>query len=148
MAVAIVARQLVSLSENSKFALILACFAMCAGCNSANLPDIGTVSGIVTLDGKPVKDAVVQFQPSGGRPSRSKTNVEGYYELGYVGDVYGAVLGSHKVTISTQWMDEDRATHKIVSHPETLPAKYNSNSKLTSTVEAGHNDINFELTSE
>lgn len=118
------------------------------GCGSGNLPEMGTVSGVVTLDGKPVPDAVVRFQPNSGRGSRAKTNAEGYYNLGYVGSAEGALIGEHKVTISTQWMDEDRTTHKMVSHPETLPARYNSESDLTRTVEAGHNEINFELTSK
>lgn len=118
------------------------------GCGSGNRPEMGTVSGLVTLDGKPVPDAVVRFQPNSGRGSRAKTNADGYYSLGYVGSAEGALIGEHKVTISTQWMDEDRTTHKMVSHPETLPARYNSESDLTSTVEAGHNEINFELTSK
>jgi hypothetical protein len=118
------------------------------GCGNGNLPEMGTVSGIVTLDGKPVKDAVVRFQPSNGRGSRAKTDADGVYELGYVGSGEGALIGDHHVTITTQWMDEDRKTHKIVSHPETLPARYNSKSDLNRTVVAGHNEINFELTSK
>lgn len=117
------------------------------GCGR-NGPELGTVSGIVTLDGKPLPGAVVMFTPALGRVSRGRTDPNGAYELRFAGDVKGAVLGEHRVTISTRWMDEDRTTGKMTQIPEVLPPKYNSQTTLTQTVVAGHNKCDFQTTSK
>lgn len=129
--------------------LLLACTALSwIGCGSSQLPKLGTVSGIVTLDDKPLEGATVQFTPGLGRVSRGRTGPDGAYELGYVGNERGALLGEHKVTITSRWEDENMATGRITEHPEKLPRKYHMESDLKRTVEAGHNTFDFATTSK
>ena len=80
--------------------------------------------------------------------SRGLTNANGTYELKYVGDQKGALVGEHAVTITTKWMDEDPATGKMTQHAERLPAKFNTSSEIRKTVVAGHNTFDFETTSK
>lgn len=63
------------------------------------------VSGIVTLDGKPVADVVISFQPASegadsdfNPGSSGTTDGEGRYELSTRGG-NGAVVGEHTVTL-------------------------------------------------
>lgn len=132
-------------SARATFCLAIACALIgVTGCGSSG-PKMGAVAGKVTLDGKPVGGAVVTFNPTAGRGSRGLTGADGVYQLKYVGDQKGALVGEHSVTITTKWMDEDPATGKMVQHNETLPAKYNAKSTLKKTVESGSNTIDFDL---
>ena len=72
------------------------------GCGDSRL---APVSGVVTLDGKPVANVVVSFQPAseGADPdfnpgSGGTTDVEGRYELS-TREGNGAVVGEHTVTL-------------------------------------------------
>ena len=58
---------------------LLLAVASAAGCGGApdDRPDLGEVSGVVTLDGAPVENAVVQFTPAAGRPSQARTAADG-----------------------------------------------------------------------
>ncbi len=61
------------------------------------------VRGKVTLDGKPVEGATVQFAPeegSGGRAASGLTKSDGTFELTTVGGGAGAVPGKYKVAIT------------------------------------------------
>ena len=71
-----------------------------AGCGRSDLPELGSVSGTVTLNGSPLADAIVNFTPEqAGRPSTGQTDSSGQYTLIYVADAEGAVVGTHSVTI-------------------------------------------------
>src|SRR5437870_614360 len=84
-------------------ALLTAAVVAIAGCNSA--PGVAPVSGKVTLDGKPLANAHVSFQPvaSGGKEpsgggSYADTDADGNYSLLLVeGDKSGAVVAKHRV---------------------------------------------------
>jgi len=73
-----------------------------AGCDSHGL---APVSGRVTMDGKPLADVYVVFEPADGRPnpgmgSIGKTDADGHYSLHQIQpDRAGAVVGRHRVTI-------------------------------------------------
>jgi hypothetical protein len=67
------------------------------------------VSGVVTLDGKPYKNAIVSFQPmaSGknpnpGRGSTGLTDENGRYSLTTDDGHTGAVVGKHRIRIRTK----------------------------------------------
>ena len=109
-------------------------------------PDLGKVTGIVTLDGSPLEGVLVQFSPEEGRGSQGLTNREGQYELGYLSDIKGAKIGNHKVRIVTpQEDDSDPDAPKV---KEKVPVKYNSKSTLTAEVKAGDNQLHFQLSTE
>jgi hypothetical protein len=127
--------------------------AVCGGCGGSDHPDLGQVQGTVTMDEEPLADATVTFVPEEGRPSSGITNSNGEYELTYVRDTKGAVLGHHKVRILA--VEED-ASAEDTEFPEdtasqakeSIPAKYNTQTTLTADVEKGKNTFDFDLKSQ
>lgn len=120
------------------------------GCGGSDGPELGQVEGTIKLDGEPLKNANVIFQPEKGRPSTGTTDEDGHYELQYTQDKQGAVVGKHTVKITTfREADPDAEdASKKAGAPERIPAKYNVNSELTADVAAGSNDPkDFELKS-
>ncbi|HAH44436.1 hypothetical protein [Gimesia sp.] len=120
------------------------------GCAKSSGPDLAAVKGHVTLDGKPVPNARLEFSPSEGRPSVGTTNAEGVYELQFSIEKAGAMVGPHKVKITTE-----RATTGgeggeplVPGSKELIPSAYNSNSQLTAEVTPGENIIDFSLQSQ
>lgn len=121
------------------------------GCSQSG-PQLGEVTGTVTLDGKAVPNAEVHFNPTvpGGSYSTGKTNAQGKYRLGFTQDRYGAMLGKHNVEIRTKKIapedmpdDGSAANHVYVE----LPKKYNVPGALSAEVKSGRNTVDFELTS-
>jgi len=116
------------------------------------------------MDGKPLANALVVFSPTaGGRSSTGTTDASGHYELSFV-ESQGALLGSHKVSVttlpaaeqtSTEMSSDDAAyenqgsaaDYQNATTEEAIPARYNSETELTKDVAAGSNTINLELTS-
>ena len=79
--------------------------ALLAGCGGG--PDIAPVSGRVTMDGKPLPNVYVTFQPNpgpdvenAGRGSVGVTDDDGRFTLEYEGGRSGAVVGKHIVRIT------------------------------------------------
>jgi len=94
--------------------------------------------------------AMVVFSPEKGRSSMAITNDEGQYDLLYVGDTRGAKLGTHQISITTAQTDsaEEAGGEEATPFKENIPAKYNSESTLSQEIQAGDNQIDFELTSD
>src|SRR5262245_49245216 len=96
--------------------VLLAALAL-PGCGKTNLK-VAPVSGIVTLDGNPLKRASVTFLPkAGGRPSFGVTNDQGRYILEYSLQELGAEVGACTVKITTQSSGDDsgaKATKELV----------------------------------
>ncbi len=115
------------------------------GCGSAG-PELSTVAGHVTLDGRPLPSARIEFQPDQGVPSYGRTDAHGHYQLFYSVDRPGVMRGKHTVRITTyySYSDERGVEHHV---PEKLPEKYHSQTELVREVEPGSNVINFELSS-
>lgn len=97
------------------------------------------------MDGQPLANAVVSFQPVKGRPSGATTTAEGKYDLIYVESTHGALVGEHTVQITT-YVEEGSPQEQ--NFKETIPKKYNSKSELKETVKAGNNKIDFKLESK
>lgn len=123
-----------------------------SGCGGgSDTPPLGTVSGVVTLDEKPLADAEVTFQPETGRPSLGKTDSQGNYTLAYTVNDNGALIGPHKVIITTAveaFSDETGGGQDREARPEILPPKYNAQTTLTAEVKSGANTIDFPLKSK
>jgi hypothetical protein len=124
--------------------LITSCllgFMLASGCGRDTRPELGTVHGQVTLDGKPLKGAGIGFRPeSGTRESMGATDDEGNYTLNYIRDIQGAAVGLHTVRIST--------ANPRSGKPELVPKQYNTASTLRKEVIAGDNVIDFDLKSK
>jgi hypothetical protein len=131
--------------------LLLFAALVAVGCNSG--PRTAPVSGKVTLDGQPLANARVNFQPMGGSTvtgvgSYGKTDGEGKYTLRLIDDTAaGAIVGKHKVTIVLEQADTDE--HDRRKGPvKNLPPKYNFDSELTFEVKPGQNTADFPLSSK
>lgn len=147
--------------------LVIAGLAVAAlvGCSGATGPQTGRVSGRVTLNGKPLAGANVNFDLKEGKSPRVATGVtdsDGRYTLSTFGKDDGAVLGKHVVWITMpqkgEAIDPNNPTAdygKMMSgaamgaKPDTggIPAKYTSKetSDLFREVKAGTNEINIDL---
>lgn len=133
-------------------------FLASTGCSpNSGLPDLGTVTGVVTLDGQPLPGVSVKFVPADGRTSSGMTDASGKYELTYTRDVKGAPVGEHKVYISGQGGEGGGNPNEeggggggsaVEPYTGTIPAKYNEKTTLTATVKPGANTCNFDLESE
>ncbi len=135
----------------SKFcvALVVCVLSGCGG-GADDMPDVGHVTGVVTLDGNPLADAKVFFSPTeGGRTSEAVTDAAGKYELRYMRDIMGAKVGEHSVRVTTGSVaiigDDGKVETPAV--PEKVPAKYNSESTLKKEVKPGDQEIALTLTS-
>ena len=120
--------------------VVLALVFICGCGGSQSQP----VSGIVTMDEKPLAGVKVIFAPAEGgrRNSVGKTDETGAYSLVYTVRDNGAIAGKYKVLISKKKTVKERDV-------ETLPAKYNRESILSADVTAtGNNKFNFDLESE
>lgn len=133
--------------------LVFGVFALLAstiliGCGGgADLPDMGTVTGTVTLDGQPLPGVQVGFEPEGvteGRPSMGTTDEQGNYELSYNAETKGAIVGMHTVRVTTP----QDAPDPTGSFKDPIPPKFNRASTLKKEVVAGENQIDLELTSK
>ena len=114
------------------------------------------MSGRVTLDGKPLANAAVQFYPfpapgsnETGPTSVGHTDENGRYTLALADgtSTAGAVVGKHKVFINVvpKVDPNDTKPHHYVQ----LPAKYNRKTTLEKEVPAGGLDsADFELTTK
>jgi hypothetical protein len=105
---------------------------------------LAPVSGVVTLDGMPLKSASVVFHPqAGGRPSFGVTDDSGRYRLGYSMRETGAEIGSSRVNISTALETDDGGKAK-----ELVPKRYAKETPVVVEVKRESNTINIDLTSQ
>jgi hypothetical protein len=127
--------------------LAMACMPLVAGCGKKNAFEFAPVSGVVTLDGRPVPYTRITFTPQNdkgvtnpGPGSTALCNDDGTYSLKTArGDEQGAVVGSHVVHISSTGPPKSNSSDSDVGPPpkEAFPAKFNSQTELTFTVPAG-----------
>jgi len=119
-----------------------------AGCGPGG-PEIASVSGRVTMDGKPLANATVVFIPENGRPSGASTDADGKYVLNFSQGRRGAIPGKNMVrvmTIRDPTPGEDGKS--IPGSKETVPAKYNTATELTFDVAPGKRNVaDFDLKS-
>ena len=135
-------------------ALVAGALACCLfGCNSGNV--YVPVSGVVTLNDKPYKNASVNFQPiagdqntAPGRASFGYTDENGRFTLKSVDGQSGATPGKHLIRISTKYSKElkgyevwDAAKKQSVKSAEDpIPPDWNYDSKREFDVPSGGTD--------
>ncbi len=135
------------------FVCAMAGLLVLAGCSDGG-PQLATVTGVVTVDGKPVPNAVVTFIPTGGSTSYGKTNAEGKYELMFTDTKFGAMIGKHNVELEVrrysagELAEMKAAGESVATGFVAIPNKYKAAGALTADVKEGSNTINFELTSK
>jgi hypothetical protein len=139
-----------------RVSLLLALSLLLLGCGKGY--QIAPVSGRILMDNRPLANAEVRFQPSGGNDlprAIGFTDEQGYYtlHLDNVSDTPGAIVGENRVEISLDFRRKRPGMAKptVASRrvQEMVPNKYNRNSTLTYTVPSeGKSDANFELKSK
>ena len=141
-----------------RLGLIGLLFAALAGCSSEPYK-VAPVSGIVKLDGKPVGQVAVMFQPVAtagneepGPGSYGITDESGRYELRLVGlEKPGAVVGKHKVRFDPYATDKSDPYSDEQFRPKQalpkIPGIYNAiEAKFEFDVPAdGSKSADFEL---
>ena len=125
-----------------------------AGCSGKKVPQLAAVHGAVTLDGVPLAGATVTFarQDGGGRSASAVTSDSGEYQLRYLPGYSGAIPGEYNVTIRktvvTETGKKDAGGFPEQDVRELVPLFYSrGEGKLTATVVAGGEPIDFDLTS-
>ncbi|WDI44841.1 carboxypeptidase-like regulatory domain-containing protein [Bremerella sp. P1] len=136
-------------------ARILAIAPLCllVGCFGSD--KIVPVSGLVTLDGEPLAGAIVGFEPiaqegdlEAGYGSYAKTDDEGHYQLRSLKKEDGALVGQHRVSVSTVVGEEGPNGEMIGLTKERVPSRYNNDTELIIEVPPGGTDeANLELES-
>jgi hypothetical protein len=114
------------------------CVVVLAGCGGSDLPELGQVTGTVKMDGNPLAGATVTFAPEKGAASTAVTDASGRYELVYIREHKGALLGLHSVRISKPSEDESS---------DVVPAAYNTETTLSADVKSGPNQFDFDVKS-
>lgn len=132
------------------------------GCGGLQL---GTVSGRVTVNGKPVSNGTIMFHPDEGPTAVGALEPDGKFTLTTVKPGDGAVVGSHRVTIQAtsvgagsladpkSFDEEVQMSRKggkvLVAGKVTwlVPEKYSrlEASGLTAKVGPGANTLDFDL---
>jgi predicted small lipoprotein YifL len=136
----------------SRLASTLLVVLLIAGCGTGG-PTIAPVSGVVTLDGKPVEGAAVGFIAVGDGPvANGSTDAQGRYTLTCMNQS-GAVVGDYKVVVSKMIDHGIRPDSTVAPGGSKIqwftPPRYAKieTTGLTATVKSGTNDIPLELTS-
>lgn len=145
----------------------ICCLLFLAGCGPVGRPPVSglvTVSGIVSLDDKPLANASVTFVPMAGGSGQEvaaggMTDSTGKYVLRTEGDSSGVRPGRYKVIISSivmpdgsvRQIDADNSPMSLMTQggKEVVPAKYSDliGSTLSSNVDAAGGTIDFKLSS-
>lgn len=118
------------------------------------------VSGTVTLDGKPLANAMITFAPAGktrGAGASGRTDKDGRYQLTYLRGKMGTPAGQYRVAISKRVMPDGKDVPENDKTPpiesparETLPPIYSSeqDSTLSATVPEAGGKLDFALKSK
>ena len=134
--------------------VLLLLLPLLAGCGGLGYKT-ASVSGRVTLNGEPLANAAVLFQPvapegndNPGPGSAGVTDSEGRYTLTLTGeDARGAVVGKHKVRI-TLFQKDDSSDDRPKLYKQIPPKYYGRDTPLEYVVPAaGSASADFQLTS-
>lgn len=132
--------------NHASFIYLISLTCLLVGCSTGadDTPELGKVTGKITLDGQPLTDASVTFEPKSGAPSIGRTDESGVYVLAYGQDHLGAVSGQHTVRVSKY--GEPGSPNDT---EDQVPDQFNKNSKLTANVKIeGENTFDFDLDSK
>jgi hypothetical protein len=140
-------------AKPERLAIFLTLFLAGCGVDYRTAP----VSGRITLDGEPLSDASVTFQPIGmqepatprGMGSYGNTGSDGRFSLMLIErDGIGAAVGMHRVQVS---LPADISSDTSAGTPgDRVPARYRgAESELIFTVpKEGTTEANFDLKSK
>ena len=135
--------------------IVVAACLLLAGCGNTEY-ELAPVSGRVTLDGKPLAEVKVSFQPVSKRPdepnpgpgSYGTTDEDGRYTLQTVEPVAdGAVVGPHKVRLRSKLPPQDPSDDRAFVYKEIIPARWRDGTQTFEVPPEGTDQADFKLTS-
>jgi hypothetical protein len=146
------------LKSNSIPPIAFLCIAFAGGCGS-KYPETAPVEGKITAGGAPVTTGRISFYPtSGARLSSGEIQPDGSYSLTTFKPNDGALLGSHRVTITSTKVVGPQTAKSIQDESQTpvsslghlvwlVDEKYSEQSTtvLQTEVKSGSNTIDFNL---
>jgi hypothetical protein len=99
--------------------LAVSAFLMSAliGCSGSHELETAKVSGLVTLDGKPMTQGTVMFVPEIGRAGSGVIGADGSYQLTTYKPDDGALVGHHKISVAIPEGSETRSARAIAAIP-------------------------------
>jgi hypothetical protein len=120
---------------------------LCSGCGQTEGQPLAQVSGVVTIDGKPVKGALLEFIPQapGGAVAYGQSDGTGRYTMHFGQKRTGAVIGRSLVRITSD--DRVSVDGQDYERKELFPPKYNAKSEEYVDVKAGKNEFDFNCES-
>jgi hypothetical protein len=128
--------------------VLLAAAALAAAGCGAKKP---VLTGVVTLDGRPVDNGTIQFFPvaGDGQTSAAIIGPDGRYRVEASPTKLKVVIHSSKVIGKRKMYDDQPDSPMVDVMEEILPARYSDMNKteLTVTVGPGENEKDFTLTS-
>jgi hypothetical protein len=143
----------------ARIACLAAILGGISGCGPSR-PTTYPVSGVVTLDGKPIQGATVMLMPqAGGRPATGTTNQRGEFSLTTFDRNDGALPGKHTVTVVKKITTGIMAGPDGLSGPVArggikeqwiIPKKYSDpkSSILSADVRRGMEPLKLDLRSQ
>jgi hypothetical protein len=124
---------------------------LATGCGGGGGYTAAPVSGVVTLNGAPLAGASIVFQPTAtgnpGPPSSAETDTDGTFTLYFTDGKEGAVVGQHKVYITTRKMkpSPENSDIEVEIAAEQVPLKYRSEPPSFDVPRGGTDAAKFEL---
>lgn len=134
----------------SKSCLVLFVLIMVAGC-SKKIPELGLVTGVVTMKGKTLDGIRVEFlpDPEKGNMAESsfgESDAQGKFSLAFTGkdNTPGAAVGQHRVVL---WDYVAMNTRDADAAPSRISEKFNLAAKTPIMIEvkAGQQTIDIDL---
>ena len=123
---------------------------VCSGC--ADDGRLASVSGTITLNGKPLPNAHIQFEPkeiaedgTGGISSYAHADKDGKYTLKTLDDSDGAVVGLHRVRITLPASGDDTSDEVDPAFKSPIPKRYRDGSLEFTVKPGGHSDADFDI---
>jgi hypothetical protein len=108
-------------------------------------PNIGTVTGTITVDGSPAKSGSIAFFPVDRKsPTAGSEIVDGKYTA-------KVALGTAKVEVRVPKVTGEKKLYNTADSPkqkilaESLPAKFNDQTELKLNVQPGENHQDYSL---
>ena len=153
------------MASRSRCLLLAGCLLGLAATSCTSGPQLGNVSGRVTVGGKPVTSGTIMFHPDAGPTAVGAIQPDGAYTLRTIKPGDGAVVGSHRVTIQAtnvgsgslvdpksfnEEISLSRKGGKVLIPGKVtwvVPEIYSraESSALTAKVEPGSNTLNFDI---
>ena len=131
-----------SIRQLGRATLVSLLFLGICGCGDGDRPEVVPVSGVVTLEGKPLTTGSVMFQPAKGHHARALIQPDGSFVMTTFNEGDGATVGTQMVRVaSSEKQKVDKDGEELLG-ATLIPKAYGNfgTSGLTVDVPAGGTD--------